>query len=700
MASRWRKNLTKTSAATGFVSGMYSLVTHRQLSSKNGTFQLDGLHEAVEVVTDPYGVPHIYAANEDDLYFAQGYVHAQDRLWQMDLHRRIGAGRLSEILGPMTLEVDRFSRRLGMHRAAVADTATLPDHDRHILEAYARGVNSFITHHKNKLSVEFTILGYQPEPWQPSDTLQWGKVQAWSLNGNWETELIRARIISKIGPERAVKLEAGYDPQHPLIIPPGVAYQGINLGLLEQYEQLQTLSGFSIMGGSNNWVVDGTMTESGAPLLCNDPHLGQAAPSIWYECHLIAGDLDVTGASFPGAPGVIIGHNQHIAWGVTNAVSDVQDLYVEKFNPENPRQYEFRGQWAEAEVIREEILVKGNEQPVVEEVRVTRHGPIITHLPAISQAQTTEGELTELPLALRWTSLEAGTLLTAVRQINRASNWQEFQHALRSWDTPAQNFVYADNAGNIGYTMAGNIPIRAKGQSIVPVPGWSGEYEWTGRIPFEELPRTYNPDQHFLVTANHRVVNDDYPYYITHEWLNGYRAQRIQDLLTSKKKLTVADMAEIQHDQYCLPAAEIVPYILQIEPANAMARAAQEILQTWDYQLRPDSIGASLYSTFVRKLERLVLDAVLGDDEDLLHNYLGKSISALGTLNGYAGRTRPLLLRLLREQQDSWFANSVLPMDPPPGRLPWKEHWQARWRNSKRDWAAISYAGNMEQSIQ
>ncbi|GCE27817.1 peptidase S45 [Dictyobacter alpinus] len=664
MASRWRKNLTKTTAATGFVSGMYSLLTHRKLSSKRGTFQLTGLHEPVEIITDTYGVPHIYATNDDDLYFAQGYVHAQDRLWQMDLNRRIGSGRLSEILGPVTLEIDRLCRRIGMHRAAVTDAASLPEPDLRILNAYAQGVNSFIDQHKNKLSVEFTILGYQPEAWQPADTLQWGKVQGWSLCGNWETELIRARIVGKIGVERAAKLEAGYDPQHPLIIPPGVSYQGINLGLLEQYEQIQTLSGFSIMGGSNNWVVDGSMTENGAPLLCNDPHLGQAAPSIWYECHLVSGDMDVIGATFPGAPGVIIGHNQHIAWGVTNAVSDVQDLYVEKFNPDNPRQYEFQGQWLEAEVIREEILVKGQELPVVEEVRVTRHGPIITHLPAISQAQITEGEPTELPLALRWTSLEAGTLLTSVRQLNRASDWQEFQSALRSWDTPAQNFVYADNAGNIGYTMAGNIPIRAKGQAIVPVPGWTGEYEWTGRIPFEELPRTYNPEQHFLVTANHRVVNDEYPYYITHEWLNGYRAQRIQDLLKQQKKLTVADMASIQYDQYCLPATEIVPYMLQITPTSGIARAAQEILQTWDYQLRPDSIGASLYTTFVRKLERIVLDAILGDDEVLLQHYLGQSLSAMGTLNGYAGRTRPLLIRLLREQQDSWFANSILPNGP------------------------------------
>ncbi|GCE20286.1 penicillin acylase family protein [Dictyobacter kobayashii] len=664
MASRWRKNLNKTGDLTSFVNGFYSLLTHRQLPPTSGTFQIVGLNEPVEIITDQYGVPHIYANNEDDLYFAQGYIHAQERLWQMDLNRRLGSGRLSEIFGTVTLEVDRFCRRLGMHRAAAADVSALPEHDLLILEAYASGVNSFIEHNQHKLPVEFRLLNYRPEPWKPADTLQWGKVQGWSLCGNWETELIRARIIEKVGVERAAQLEPGYDPQHPLILPPGVAYQGINLGLLEQYQQIQTLSGFSVMGGSNNWVVDGSMTKSGAPLLCNDPHLGQAAPSIWFECHLIAGELDVTGATFPGAPGIIIGHNQHIAWGVTNAVSDVQDLYVEKFNPENPRQYEFAGQWEEAEIIREEITIKGQDMPVVEEVRVTRHGPVITHIPAVSQPQTTEGQTSELPLALRWTGLEHTTLLTAIRHLNRASNWQEFHNALRDWDTPPQNFVYADREGNIGYVMAGSIPVRAKGQALIPVPGWNGEYEWTGKIPFEKLPQTYNPDQHFLVTANHRVIDDNYPYYITNEWLNGYRAQRIQQLLTSTEKITVEDMAKIQYDQYCIPATEIVPYILQLEANTAMKRAAQEILQTWDYQLRPDSIGASIYTTFARKLERLVLDALLGEDETLIQQYLGKSLSALGTLNGYAGRNRPLLLRLLREQPESWFANSVFPKGP------------------------------------
>ncbi|GAC1362644.1 MAG: penicillin acylase family protein [Ktedonobacteraceae bacterium] len=664
MASWWQKTRQTASNLSGLAGGTYSLLTRRSLIQKSGTIHVQGLHEPVEVISDRYGVPHIYATNEDDLYFAQGYVHAQERLWQMEFNRRIAAGRLSEIFGPLALELDRFCRRIGMHRAAAIDVEHLPEHNRRILDAYAAGVNSFIQQNGKKLPIEFTLLHLQPEPWKSADTLQWGKLQAWSLGGNWETELIRARLVARLGPERAAQLEAGYDPTHPLIIPPGASYQGVNLGLLEQYTQIKALSGFSALGGSNNWVVDGTLTASGKPILCNDPHLGQAIPSIWFECHLVAGDIDVVGASFPGSPGIIIGHNQHIAWGVTNAVSDVQDLYIEKFNPENPHQYEYMGAWEEAQVIREEIMVKDQALPVVEEVRVTRHGPIITHLPQVSEGENQGSQAAELPLALRWTGLDQGKIVAAVQGLNRATSWDEFCTALHDWDAPAQNFVYADTAGNIGYVMAGAIPIRAKGQALLPVPGWTDEYEWTGFIPFDDLPQTFNPAQHFLVTANNRVVDDTYPYYITHEWLNGYRAQRIRDLLTKKAQLTLDDMAEIQRDQYAIPAMAIVPFMLQIDANTPLKRAAHDILRAWNYVLEPDSIGASIYATFLHKLESIVLGAMLGDEEMLLFNYRGVGLTLLSNLNGYASRSKPLLIRLLQEQDDQWFASSAIPNGP------------------------------------
>ena len=665
MASRWQKTKQNVSHLTNLLGSTYTLLTRQALPTKNGTLQLAGLHAPVDIVTDNYGIPHIYALTEDDLYFAQGYVHAQDRLWQLEFNRRLSSGRLSELFGAQTLEIDRFCRRLGMHRAAAAHTAQLPTQAKRFLAAYANGVNAFIATNSHKLPVEFGLLHCTPAPWQITDTLQWSKMQAWSLGGNWETELIRARLVAKLGPERAAILEPGYDPTHPLIIPSGVSFEGVNLDLLTQYQQIKQQSGFSAMGGSNNWVIDGTKTVSGLPMLCNDPHLGLGAPSIWYECHLVTPDLDVTGASFPGSPGIIIGHNQQIAWGVTNAVSDVQDLYIEKFNPENPHQYEFMGQWEQAEVIREEIVVKDQADPVVEEVRVTRHGPILTTLTqTTSNPQNDDSTTIELPLALRWTALDQANIVSAVYELNRATNWDEFKAALRGWDAPAQNFVYADQAGNIGYLMAGAIPIRAQGQALIPSPGWTGTYEWTGQIPFEELPQVYNPEQHYVVTANNRVVDESYPYYITHEWLNGYRAQRISDLLSSKDKLSSDDMATIQSDQYALPALSIVPYILQLEADTPLKRAIHEVLQTWDYQLSPTSIAALIYTTFLRKLERIILDALLGDDEQLLQHYLGASSSAFAIHNGYATRSKPFLIRLLAQQDDDWFAHSALPNGP------------------------------------
>ncbi len=668
MASWRQKTVTATVGVAGLAGGAYYLLMRRPLPKRSGKVKLQGLHEPVEIITDRYGVPHIYAQNEDDLFFAQGYAHAQERFWQMELNRRVGSGRLSEVFGEFTIEADRFARRLGMHRAAAAAVEALSAHSRRILDAYARGVNARLGQIKGNLPVEFTLLRFKPEAWTITDTIQWSKMMGWNLGGNWETEIIRARLVAKLGAERAARLEAGYDPRHPLIVPPGVEYQGVNLGMLEQYEQLKLLSGFGMLGGSNNWVVDGSMTTTGLPILCNDPHLGQAAPSIWYECHLVAGDIDVVGASFPGAPGIVIGHNQHVAWGLTNAVSDVQDLYIEKFHPEHPNQYEYEGKWEEAQVVREEIHVRGAKTPAIEEVRVTRHGPILTTYtptpPAHDTASSNGHQPQELPLALRWTGLESHTIVAAVQKMNRATNAQEFREALRDWDLPAQNVVYADVDGNIGYVMAGLVPIRAKGQGLLPSPGWTGEYEWTGYIPFEELPQTHNPEQHFVVTANNRVVDDNYPHYITNEWSNGYRAARIRDLLTSKGKLSLSDMAAIQSDQYSLPAVELAPHMLKATATTPVERAALETLRAWNHVLSSDSAGAAIYSAFLFRLERIVFGAMLGDEETILQSYLGIGSTIIGPQNGYASRSKPLLIRLLKAHDDSWFATSVIENGP------------------------------------
>ncbi|MGC8787257.1 MAG: penicillin acylase family protein [Anaerolineae bacterium] len=576
------------------VSSIAYLFVRRSFPQTSGTLPIAGLQDRVEVYRDKWGVPHIYANNAHDLFFAQGYVHAQDRLWQMEFNRRIGAGRLSEVLGEATLKSDRFLRTIGLYRAAQADLQVLPPEVIAMLQAYADGVNAFISTHLDRLPLEFALLGFKPEPWTPTDTLAWGKVMCLDLGGNWESELLRAKLISALGEEKVRELVPPYPEEGPFVIPPEAkSYTYWDDELLDGYQQVKTLLGMQgTYLGSNNWVVDGTKTVTGRPMLANDPHLGIQMPSIWYEIHLVGDGLDVVGASFPGAPGVIIGHNRYIAWGVTNVGPDVQDLYVEKVNPDNPDQYEYMGAWEDMTVLEEEIKIKGRAEPEKLTVRLTRHGPIMT--PVIPEAKDV--------LALRWTALEGGQLLRSVYLLDRARNWEEFREALRYWQAPSQNFVYADVEGNIGYQMPGDIPIRAKGRGLLPVPGWTGEYEWTGYIPFEELPFVFNPPTHYIVTANHKVVPDDYPYFISDEWAEPFRAQRIIALLQSKDKLTLDDFRDIQADTYSIPGTKLLPYVLQLGPQDWRQERAFKFLRAWDGRLESDSGSAGIMEVLLWRL--------------------------------------------------------------------------------------------------
>jgi penicillin amidase len=348
---------------------------------------------------------------------------------------------------------------------------------------------------------------------------------------------------------------------------------------------------------------------------------------------------------------VIIGRNRRIAWGVTNAGPDTQDLYLERFNPENPHQYEYQGAWEEAKVIREEIRVKGKPEPLVEEVIVTRHGPIIA-------GQEAGGK----PMALRWTSHDPATTSEALMGLDRAGNWDDFTAALRHWDAPAQNFVYADVDGNIGYYMAGRVPVRAKGEGLLPVPGWTGEYEWTGTVPFEELPQAYNPPSHQIVTANNRIIGDDFPHFITHEYFGAYRARRIIDLLNEKERLTPADMAAIQGDFFSIPASQIVPHLLKLEPRSETERQALALLRSWNFVLDKEGAAAAIYEVFLLRMLKVTFGSVVG--EELAEEYVGKGVSVLSPTNIYAGRSTPLLIDLLNEQDNRWFVNNALPRGP------------------------------------
>jgi penicillin amidase len=565
---------------------------------------LDG---QVEIVRDRWGVPHIFATNDRDAFLALGYVHAQDRLWQMEMNRRIGAGRLSEILGDATLDIDKFQRTLGYYRAAESDYSVLSERSRMALDAYAAGVNAWLAE-GHTLPPEFLLLGVTPEPWQPVDSLVWEKMMSWDLGGDYEMELLRLQLGQALGAERAAELLPPY-PKDALDILPPEAFSIASADLLRLDRSLQFdfgRGGREI--GSNNWVVAGSRTTTGLPLLADDPHLSASIPSIWYLAEIQGDQIHAIGATFPGLPAIVIGHNERVAWGVTNVGPDTQDLYIERINPANPNQYEVDGDWVDMTIDEEIIAVDGEDQPLRWAARSTRHGPLISDV-------TTTGA----PLALRWVALTPGdTTMDAFMGLNYAADWQEFVAALESYVSPSQNFVYADVDGNIGYYAPGRIPIRVDGHDgMLPVPGWDSSAEWTGYIPFDRLPHTFNPPAGFVATANNRVVGADYPYLISNDWAPPYRAQRITDLIeqfSAGDKISADDMAAIQGDRVSLQAPELLPLFLSVTPADDRQRQAVGYLQGWNGELALDSVAASIYEAWMLHLERAVFEDDLRGD--------------------------------------------------------------------------------------
>ncbi|MDQ7842550.1 MAG: penicillin acylase family protein [Armatimonadota bacterium] len=587
--------------------GTYLII--RAFPRTEGLLAVPGLEEPVEVLRDRWGVPHLVARNAYDLFFAQGFVHAQDRLWQMEFNRRVASGRLSEIFGATTLSTDRFLRTVGLRRAAEAEWPIQDEEARAAARAYADGVNAFLRLAGSRLPVEFTLLRFRPDPWTPVDSLAFAKLMAWVLSGNWESEILRAHLAARFGPDGMRALMPPYPANHPVIVPRTDFADFRSPAVLRLLEAAPSRRGV----GSNNWVVSSARTDTGAPLLANDPHLEAGMPSIWYEMHLQGGGFNVIGATFPGTPGVVIGHNEHIAWGVTNAGPDVQDLYIERFHPADPTRYLFRGRWERAAVVEERIVVRGRREPEVLTVRITRHGPVLNAV--------VEG----LPsfLALRWTALTPGKILSSLGRLNRARNWREFREALRDWTVPAQNFVYADREGNIGYQLPGRIPLRARGDGLLPVPGWTGEYEWVGEIPFDRLPSWFNPERGYLVTANNRIVPPSYRYLLGLEWDPGFRAQRIEAMLREKPRLGLPDFQRIQNDLLSLPGQAMVRALGTVRVTTEPGAWMLAELRGWDGVLSPDSRAAAIYEAVRVTLPRLLFADVLGPD--LFKRYLDRS---------------------------------------------------------------------------
>jgi penicillin amidase len=629
---------------------------HRAFPDVDGEVAIAGLRAPVEVVRDDMGVAHIYADNQHDLFMAQGYVHAQERFWQMDFWRHIGAGRLSEMFGDTQVETDVFLRTMGWHDVAAAQYAEAKPEDRAVMEAYADGINAYLSSRSpSELSFEYTVLellnhSYDPEPWTPVDTLTWGIAMAWDLRGNMDYEIMRAMLLGTLSEDQVAQISPPYPGDiHPYIVPANElvtngtptasihAIPGVRAALETVQEKLDLVAAIGVTDpdsgiGSNSWVVSGSRTDTGMPILSNDPHLAIQMPSIWYQnglhCTTVsdACPYDVAGFSFAGVPGVIIGHNANIAWGVTNLGPDVQDLYVEKVNPADPNQYEVNGQWVDMDVHEETIGVAGGD-PVTIEVKATRHGPIISGAYGSLDDFSNSGVETPDPyaIALRWTALDTNPgIVTAFLHLDTSADWDDFRDALRTFTVPAQNFTYADVEGNIGYQSPGAIPIRANGDGTIPVPGWTDEYEWTGFIPFDELPRSFNPESGYIVTANNAVVDDSFPYWITYDWAFGYRARRIVDLVGSNAPIGVDEMASIQFDSYDLSAERIIPYLAPLSsPINA-------VLASWDLGNHVDSAGAAAYNAVWSRM----LEFTFWDDlpEDYWPGGGGRWFSVVGQM--------------------------------------------------------------------
>jgi len=564
---------------------------HQALAAVSGELHVKGLDRAVNVLRDRWGVAHIYAQNQHDLFFAQGVVAAQDRLFQMELWKRAGQGRLAEILGPSALPRDVNARALRYRGDMQAEYESYSPDTRAILTAFTDGINAYIASLTAPsgpgLPLEFQLAGFSPDAWHPEDCLN--RMAAFSMTGNAFSELAHAQALADLGAQKAAKL-FDFDPAIPLDPAPGLDLAGLSPDLLKNLvgsdHRIEFLA--HSLEGSNNWTISGALTASGKPLLANDPHRVIGLPSLRYMVHLVAPGWDVIGAGEPGLPGVALGHNEHIAWGFTIFGLDQQDLYVEELNPANPFEYKTEGGWKTMEARKEVFFVKG-AAPTEVDVKFTRHGPVLW-------------EDGKRALALRWVGSEPGTAgYLASLTIDRAENWDQFEVAVARWKVPSENIVYADNAGNIGEHSAGLAPVR-NWTGLLPVPG-HGNYNWTGFVPTAELPHFFNPKEGFVATANHKMIPEHYPYTVGFEWAPPYRITRIRSVIENAKqdrhKLSVPDMESLQSDITSLPALEFQKLVRSTPLKNDPALAS---FLRWDGQLTRESSDAALYEVWLQQI--------------------------------------------------------------------------------------------------
>ncbi len=620
-SSAWATALRRgglAGAALGALAGGTGLgarwqLSRRPLPKRSGRQRATGLSAPVAIKRDRWGVPHIEAAGTHDLWFAQGVCHAQDRLWQMEIYRRAAAGRVSEIAGRDGLAVDRMMRTFGFAAIAEREARELAPGLRSELEAYCAGVNS-AAHHAGALPIEFQLLRIDFEEWRPADMLSALKLLTFGLSTNWEQELLRAEMIRALGAEKTERLDPLYPGTNPAILSPGQSWSGDGIGLARQIAAVRDALGFAnSASGSNNWAVSGKLTASGSALLAGDPHLPPSMPGIIYQVDLRVGDRFVRGASIPGAPGVLMGQGNDVAWSFTNAMADVMDLFVERIDGES---YEFEGARLPLEVREEWILVKGSE-PEHLEVRSTHHGPIVNDVLGADASE---------PLALAFSALRQPALSQAQVRLLEPTSGRELVELLADQCTPVSNLIWADRGGSIGYKTVGRIPIRRGGVPDLPRPGWSGEYEWEGWVPYEELPELVDPECGYLVTANNRIVGDEFPHHISSHYLDGYRAARIEKLLSERDDHDIESFEGIQVDEYSIPGVATVHRLARIEELAKGQREVRAIerLRSWDGRMSTDSVAATIYQALTLRLARETARRAIGD-RDLARRWLDGS---------------------------------------------------------------------------
>ncbi|MDQ2953024.1 MAG: penicillin acylase family protein [Chloroflexota bacterium] len=582
----------------------FGLLVLRPLPTIDGDERLLGLHERAEVLRDSFGVPHVYAANDYDLFFLQGFVTAQDRLWQMDLYRRAASGRLAEILGEPALESDRFMRTLGLARAAALDRAAISADTLAALQAYADGVNKFLEQHGDSLPVEFLILGYKPEQWSVLDSLTIGKLQLYDAAGNYKEELVRAGLVERFG----------LDVLPALMPDPGisVAYDtgawnevAADLGPGAAASVASPLAG--ILGGaggglgSNCWAIAGSKTRSGKPIVAGDPHLPVRNPSIWFEIALAAGDNTLIGFSIPGVPGVVIGHNDNIAWSFTYGYADTQDLFVEHQDPTDLRRFEYQNRFEAATFVRESIAVQGRADPVIVDVTITKHGPVLTPVLTGQRAQ----------LALRWSALDGTKTVEAVLKMNRARSVDEFRRASADFVGATLSACVADTAGHIAYLLIGRLPDRP-GDGRLPLAGWTGTNDWRGLLAAEMNPAVMDPPSGLVLNANNRPVSSPSQVGYVGEWDPGFRYAYLKSVLDQQRSADVATSSRLQNDYTSLPVQRFRDTIVAGRPTTALGQQVQKVVREWDGALSVESTGAAIYEAWLGQMSRIVFADKLG----------------------------------------------------------------------------------------